>query len=70
VLAEPESASHFVQGRRLPALGSAAAGSYKIMDDQGRFLGLGQIETAAASEGGVAPPREPFLRPLRVFPET
>jgi tRNA pseudouridine55 synthase len=67
VLAEPGSASHFVQGRRLPAIGPA--GPYKIMDDQGRFLGLGQIETAD-DESGVAPPREPFLRPLRVFPET
>ena len=55
VLAEPGSIRHFTQGRRLPAAGPA--GRYKIIDGQGRLLGLGQIETA-----------EPFLRPLRIFP--
>jgi len=67
VLAEPGSARCFTQGRRLPAIGPA--GRYKIMDDRGRFIGLGQIETdVAALEGGIVPPRGPFLRPLRVFP--
>jgi tRNA pseudouridine55 synthase len=66
VLDEPWSAGRFIQGRRLPAAGPA--GRYKIIDDQGRFLGLGQIETGAVREGAAAPPREPFLRPLRVFP--
>jgi tRNA pseudouridine55 synthase len=66
VLAEPGSASHFVQGRRLPTFGQA--GRYKIMDDRGRLIGLGQIETGAAYEGAAIPPRESFLRPLRVFP--
>jgi tRNA pseudouridine55 synthase len=66
VLAEPWSAGHFTQGRRLPAAGPA--GRYKIMDGQGRLLGLGQIETGAALAGASTPPREPFLRPLRVFP--
>ena len=65
VLAEPRSAGHFTQGRRLPAAGQA--GRYKIMDDQGRLIGLGQIESGADYEAA-APPREPFLRPLRVFP--
>jgi tRNA pseudouridine55 synthase len=66
VLAEPGSAGHFTQGRRLPATGPA--GNYKIIDGQGRLIGLGQIETGAALTGASAPPREPFLRPLRVFP--
>jgi tRNA pseudouridine55 synthase len=66
VLNEPWSVGHFRQGRRLPAAG--AAGRYKIIDDQGRLLGLGQIETGAVREDAAAPPREPFLRPLRVFP--
>ena len=66
VLAKPGLAGHFTQGRRLPAAGSA--GRYKIMDDQGRLLGLGQIENGAAPAGGASQPREPFLRPLRVFP--
>ena len=64
VLAEPESASRFAQGRPLPASGQA--GRYKIMNGQGRLIGLGQIETGA--ESAAIPPREPFLRPLRVFP--
>ncbi len=67
VLAKPGPAGHFTQGRRLPA--EAKAGRYRIMDDQGRLLGLGQIENGAAREGAAAhQPREPFLRPLRVFP--
>ena len=66
VLAEPGSAGRFVQGRRLPAAGPA--GPYKIIDDQGRFLGLGQVETGAALAGAAVPPRGSFLRPLRVFP--
>ncbi|MDR2935595.1 MAG: tRNA pseudouridine(55) synthase TruB [Candidatus Adiutrix sp.] len=66
VLAKPGLAGHFSQGRRLPAAGSA--GRYKIMDDQGRLLGLGQIENGAVRESAATQPREPFLRPLRVFP--
>jgi tRNA pseudouridine55 synthase len=67
ILAEPWSVGHFTQGRRLPATGPA--GNYKIIDGQGRLLGLGQIETGAALTAGASvPPREPFLRPLRVFP--
>ncbi len=39
---------------------------YKILDSEGRFLGLGQMKEEA-SLGGPQPPRGPFLRPLRVF---
>jgi len=65
VLAEPLAVRHFTQGHGLPT--ADPGGRYRILDDQGRLLGLGQIETDAAREG-TTPPREPFLRPLRVFP--
>ena len=66
VLTEPISANHFVQGRRLPTF--SQTGRYKIMDCQGRLIGLGQIETGAAHEGASIPPPGSFLRPLGVFP--
>ena len=68
VLTEPLSARHFIQGRRLPA--ADPPGRYRIMDGRGRLLGLGQIESesGALRESAAVPPREPFLRPLRVFP--
>ena len=70
VLAEPRSVRHFTQGRQLPAAGRT--GRYRIIDGQGRLLGLGQIEAGAVrnSATDATPPREPFLRPLRVFPVT
>ena len=65
VLADALLIRNFTQGQKVPADGQA--GCYRILDDQGRLLGLGQLETGGALEGD-APPQGPFMRPLRVFP--
>lgn len=60
-----EPARRFAQGQKVPAVEAARSpGQYKILSPEGLLLGLGEIES---SLGGTAP-REPFLRPLRVFP--
>ena len=63
-----DSLGRFGQGQTLAMVAETAAGpeagDYKILDGQGRLIGLGQL--SAPSFGGPSP-RGPFLRPLRVF---
>lgn len=63
VLTGPDLAA-FRQGQPRPFKGQALSGPYKVLDADGQLAGLAQI--VQTSLGGQAP-REPFLRPLRVF---
>lgn len=63
----PRELTRFTQGQKLP-LGSSPPGLCKVFDIQGRLCGLGEI-IAPPPGGGYNPPRGPFLRPLRVFPD-
>lgn len=62
LILEDRAALDFVNGRSASA-GFHPAGIYKILNAEGRLIGIGQIDPFIRDEA----PREPFLRPLRVF---
>lgn len=61
-----EQARRFGMGQKVPVAESATLGQHKILSPAGLLLGLGETEYKP-SFGGTEP-REPYLRPLRVFP--
>ena len=80
---DQESEKAFRQGRAVPSPVSVGRGECKVLNGQGRLIGLaGQVsertapltgqlcwsdKSDEASLGGQQAPRQPFLRPLRVF---
>jgi len=63
----PAELIRFGQGQKL-SRPAEEPGQYKILDASGCLCGLGEI-IPPPSDGGLNPPRRPFLRPLRVFPD-